>query len=86
MPDYAVSFVRSARKELESLPNEMIKRILAKIESLEKNPRPTGCKKLKGGRDLWRLRVGEYRIIYSVLDREIRIEIVAVRHRRKAYE
>ena len=85
MADYSISFVRSARKELESLPNPLLRRILTKIETLAKNPRPAGCKKLKGARDLWRIRIGEYRVVYSVLDREVRIEIITVRHRSQAY-
>ena len=86
MADYSISFVRSARKELESLSFPLIRRILAKIELLAKNPRPTGCKKLKGAHDLWRIRVGEYRVIYSILDREIRVEIITIRHRSQAYD
>jgi mRNA interferase RelE/StbE len=86
MADYSISFVRSARKELEFLPASLIRRIVAKIELLTKNPRPPGCKKLRGAHDLWRIRVGEYRVIYSVLDREIRIEIITIRHRSQAYE
>jgi mRNA interferase RelE/StbE len=85
MADYSISFVRSARKELESLPNPLLRRILTKIETLAKNPRPAGCKKLKGARDLWRIRIGEYRVVYSVLEREVRIEIITVRHRSQAY-
>jgi mRNA interferase RelE/StbE len=86
MSDYAVSFTRSARKELEALPSDIVDRIFSKIESLAKNPRPSGCKKLKGSNDLWRIRIGVYRVVYSILEKEIRIEIIAVRHRREAYE
>ena len=59
MADYSISFARSARKELESFSAPMTRRILAKIELLSKNPRPAGCKKLKGAYDLWRIRVGD---------------------------
>jgi mRNA interferase RelE/StbE len=86
MSDYAVSFTRSARKELEALPSDIVDRIFPKIESLAKDPRPSGCKKLKGSNDLWRIPVGVYRVVYSILEKEIRIEIIAVRHRREAYE
>lgn len=84
MADYAISFVRSARKELEALPNPLLGRILNKIEGLAKNP--AGYKKLKGSRDLYRIRIGDYRVVYSIFDREVRIEIITVRHRSKAYE
>jgi mRNA interferase RelE/StbE len=86
MADYSISFVRSARKELESLPIPLVRRILTKIERLAKNPRPSGCKKLQGARDLWRIRLGDYRVIYAILDREVRIEIITVRHRSQAYD
>lgn len=86
MPKYSVTFARSARKELESLPPAIVRRIFPKIESLATNPRPSGCKKLKGSTDLWRIRVGEYRVIYSIFDTVVRVEIIAVRHRSDAYE
>ena len=85
MPDYQIRFARSARKELESLPNSHIVRILRKIESLSIDPRPPGCKKLIGIRDLRRIRVGDFRVIYSVNRSEIVIEIIAIRHRGDAY-
>ncbi len=86
MSDYKIRFIRSARKELEALPNVLVVRILKKIEALENDPRPAGCKKLKGSSNLWRIRVGDYRIIYSILDKEVVIEIITVRHRREAYD
>ena len=86
MADYSISFVRSARKELESLSDQLIRRVLPKIESLSRNPRPSGGKKLKGSNDLWRIRVGEYRVVYSIVDREVRVEVIAIRHRSQAYE
>lgn len=86
MSDYSITFARSARKELESLPGNVVQRIFPKIEALAANPRPSGCKKLKGSSDLWRIRIGEYRVIYSILDQKIRIEIIAIRHRREAYD
>ena len=86
MGDFSISFVRSARKELESLSTPLILRVLAKIELLATNPRPQGCKKLKGAHDLWRIRIGDYRVIYSILDTQVRIEIITIRHRSHAYE
>ena len=86
MSDFKISFTRSARKELEALPSNIVDRIFPRIELLSKDPRPSGCKKLKGSNDLWRFRVGDYRVIYSILEKEVRIEIIAVRHRREAYD
>ncbi len=86
MPNYAIRFIRSARKELESLPDALVVRIFKKIEALEGDPRPVGCKKLKGSSNLWRIRVGDYRIVYSILDKELTIEIITVRNRKDAYD
>ena len=85
MPDYQIVFARTARKELEILDNELIRRILRKIESLTANPRPPGCEKLKGRENLWRVRVGDYRIIYAVFDNNLLIDIILIRHRKDAY-
>lgn len=82
---HEVRIGRSATKELESLPAKVIPRIAAKIDALASQPRPAGAKKLKGADDLWRVRVGDYRIIYAVDDALPRIEIRVIRHRRDAY-
>jgi len=66
MPAYQITFARSARKELQALPLLIVRRILAKIERLVANPRAPGCKKLEGPTRLWRLRVGEYRVVYQI--------------------
>ena len=86
MAEYTVTFARSARRELEALDQSIILRILPKIESLAIVPRPHGARKLSGEKVLWRIRIGDYRVIYSILDTERRIDITAVRHRREAYE
>ena len=56
-----------------------------KIKALAIDPRPAGCRKLQGAENLWRIRVGDYRVIYTVLDQELIVEIVTIRHRRDAY-
>jgi mRNA interferase RelE/StbE len=85
MPDYQIVFAGSARKELEIIDSNFVQRILRKIESLASNPRPSGCEKLKGQENLWRVRVGDYRIIYSIYDSGHLIDIVLIRHRKDAY-
>lgn len=85
MPDFTLQFARSARKELESLPAGVVRRILPRIESLIDDRRPPGCKKLVGTNDLWRIRIGDYRVIYSIGESILAIEIIAVRHRGDAY-
>jgi mRNA interferase RelE/StbE len=84
--DYAITFARSARKELEELDTTVVSRIFQKIEALAREPRPAGCRKLKGSRDLWRIRIGDYRVLYAVNDNECLVDIIAVRHRSKAYD
>ncbi len=86
MADYAITFARSARQELESFDAHIVKRILPKIEWLAKAPRPAGCRKLKGEKNLWRVRIGDYRVVYAIYDDERRVDVIAVRHRSKAYE
>ena len=86
MADYKITFARSARKELEALDASLVNRIFPRIEALAKNPRPRNCHKLRGEKNLWRIRIGDYRVIYAVHEREFRVDIIAVRHRSKAYE
>ena len=85
MADYAVTFARSARRELEALEPPHIARILARIEALAREPRPGGARKLQGTQRLWRIRVGDYRVVYDVDDRQRVVDIVRVRHRRDVY-
>ena len=86
MPKYSITFARSARKELESLSNILIARILPKIEALASDPRPHGCRKLRGSQELWRIRVGDYRVIYSIQEKQITVDVIGVRHRSEAYD
>ena len=86
MADYNITFTRSARKELEALDAKIVIRIFPKIESLSGNQRPHNCIKLHGGRNLWRMRVGNYRVIYTINDSTRLIDIIAIRHRRDAYK
>ena len=85
MTNYTVTFSRSARKELESLPDSIVQRIFPKIEALEDNPRPRGVKKIEGEERMYRIRVGDYRVIYEIIDRTRTVDIAHIRHRRDAY-
>ena len=85
MADYSVVFARSARKELQNLDPQVARRILKQIEALVTNPRRSGVVKLEGAVDLWRIRVGEWRVVYRISDRELLVDVVAVRHRGAAY-
>lgn len=85
MADYAVVFARSARKELQNLDPQVARRIIKQIEALGTDPRPSGVVKLEGATDLWRIRVGQWRVVYRISDRDHLIDVVAVRHRSDAY-
>ena len=86
MSKYLITFARSARKELEALDGKLVNRIFPKIENLSIEPRPAGCRKLVGNKHLWRLRVGDYRIVYSIDDDNNLVDIIAVRDRKEAYK
>lgn len=81
---YRVILPKSVQKELDRLPDDVVTRILTRLTELEANPRPADVKKLKG-RNAWRTRVGDYRIIYEIHDRELQILLVTVGHRREVY-
>ena len=68
MTSYAVELKPSARKELESLPNTVLTRVIRKIELLASDPRPAGCKKLRGYQDTWRVRIGDWCVVYIIND------------------
>lgn len=85
MAEYDIVFTRSARKELEQLPADISDRILRKIRELANDPRPHGARKLSGTHGLWRLRVGDYRIVYEILKDAKMLEVGRIRHRRDVY-
>ena len=78
MAEYDIIFARSARKELESLGAPEVTRIIRSIEMLAKAPRPKSSRKLRGQNNLWRIRVGDYRVIYAVDDEADHIDITAL--------
>ncbi len=82
---YRVDILPSARRELAALPPKDRNRVDKRILSLAENPRPVGSKKLAGEEDLYRLRVGDYRIIYQVQDKVLLVLVVKVGHRREVY-
>ena len=85
MADYSIEIKKSAAKEIRRLPNDVLKRILSKIESLQNDPRPAGCKKLSGD-EKYRIRVGVYRILYKIEEKKLIVYVVKVGHRREVYE
>jgi mRNA interferase RelE/StbE len=83
---YLVTFAASAKKELKDLPPDTIVRVLPRIRELAADPRPTGCKKLHGYKDRWRIRVGNYRVVYAIDDGRRCVDITRIAHRKDVYE
>jgi len=83
---YSISIQKSGEKDLERIPTTVLSKIVKAIDSLKKDPRPPGVKKLKGSTEnLYRIRSGDYRIVYSIED-EIRVvNIRRIRHRKDIY-
>ncbi len=86
MDSYEIKWKRSAVKELKQLPKEIIARILQAVESLADDPFPAGAKKLVGSKHTYRIREGDYRMIYDVLSKNLVIEIIRVGHRKDVYD
>lgn len=82
---HSIEVKRSARKALEALPREEHARVLRAIVTLAENPRPAGCKKLHG-EDLWRIRAGDIRIVYEVLDDRLLVYVIRIAHRSEVYK
>ncbi len=83
---YTITLNRSAQKEIRSLDASARARVLEAIRLLAGDARPHGCRKLVGAQNRWRIRVGDYRVIYALDDAGRVVEVLAVRHRSKAYE
>jgi len=82
---YEVLLERRAEKDLRRLTAEIFRRAIAAIEALAEDPRPEGCRKLTGSSNDWRIRVGDYRVLYEIEDQNQVVRIMRVRHRRESY-
>ena len=76
---------RTAEKEMDRLPADVFTRVAQAIEKLEREPRPVGARKLRGTAQRYRLRVGDYRVLYGIDDLKRMVAVVAVGHRRDVY-
>jgi mRNA interferase RelE/StbE len=85
MARYEVRFRKSAEKDLCRLDSAIQRRVLKAAEALADEPRPAGCKKLHGSEDAYRVRVGDYRIVYTLDDAVRIVAIERIRHRREVY-
>ena len=82
---YRVLLERAAEKDLSRLSSAIHDRVIAAIQALASNPRPPGCRKLAGSKNDWRIRVGDYRVIYEIADQIRIVRVNRVRHRREVY-
>ncbi len=82
--NYTIRIERSAQKQLAKINSPFFEAITSKVIALENDPRPPGCKKL-AGRESWRIRVGDYRIIYNIYDNVLLIHVIDIDHRRQVY-
>ena len=86
MEPFKIQWKSSAVKELQKLPQEIIRKIHHAVEDLGQNPHPYGSKKLVGSENGFRIRLGDYRIIYTITSKTLTIEIVRIGHRKNVYK
>lgn len=85
MPEYKLVISKTAQKQLDKLTDNIADPLIEAIQNLAYDPKPQGCKKLKG-RDSYRIRKGDYRIIYDIYDNTLTVEVVALGHRKDIYK
>lgn len=86
MTAYRVEFTTASAREVRKLDHPVRRRILAAIAGLEQDPRPNGVRKLAGYDNAWRVRIGDYRVLYEIVDETVLVTVFRVAHRRDAYE
>ena len=82
---HEVLLERAAERDLKALSRAVYDRIVFHLKTLSQNPRPAGCKKITGSRSDWRIRIGDYRVIYEIDDRAKVVKVMRIRHRREVY-
>jgi mRNA interferase RelE/StbE len=86
VPKYSLEIKQPAQRELDAVDDALFARLDRRILALADDPRPSGCKKLRGYKNQWRIRVGDWRVVYSVDDAAKVISITRIAHRREVYE
>jgi mRNA interferase RelE/StbE len=82
---YEVSLERKAERDLKKLPAEVFNRIIPQLKALAKKPKPSGCRKITGSQNDWRIRIGDYRVIYEIDEEEKVVKVMRIRHRKDVY-
>ena len=85
MTAYRVFLTPAADRQLAKFPGPVREMVAAVLVTLASNPRPTGCVKLSGSTDLWRVRVRDYRIVYTIADDQLVVTVVTIGHRMDVY-
>ena len=83
---YEVLLERKAERDLKKLSSDVFLRIIPHLKSLSENPKPSGCRKIVGSKNDWRIRVGDYRIIYEINALNKTVKVMRVRHRKEVYK
>ncbi|MFI3119371.1 MAG: type II toxin-antitoxin system RelE/ParE family toxin [Methylococcaceae bacterium] len=86
MTRYSIEFKQSAKKELAQLPRPIAEKVAERIKALADNPRPDGCKKLSGSTYSYRIRINDYRVVYSIIDQCLIIQVIKMGHRKDVYQ
>jgi len=82
---YEIYLERSAEKDLKRLPVGIFEQIMTHIKALANTPRPSGCHKITGSKNDWRIRIGNYRVTYEIDEKGKAVKVMRVRHRREVY-
>jgi len=82
---YEVYTEKAAENDLKRLPATTFQRVIPYIKSLAENPRPSHCRKLTGSKNDWRIRIGDYRVLYEIDEKSKAVKVMRVRHRREVY-
>ena len=82
---YEVYIEQAAEKDLKALPVEYFRNVIRRIQALSNNPHPSGCRKIKGSDNYWRIRIGNYRVLYEIDSTAKAVRVFRVKHRREIY-
>lgn len=84
--NYTIEIKQSAKKELAQLPKHIAEKIIRQIRGLANNPKPKGYKKMVGTENAYRIRMGNYRVIYSIFNQQLVIQVIKIGHRKDVYK
>ena len=83
---YEVLLERRAQRDIKKLPADVFHRIIPSIRALAEDPKPPGCRKITGSKNDWRIRIGEYRVIYEIDEHAEAVKVMRIRHRKEVYK